>query len=67
MMARVILEKGRRTIAEARDAAAQVKHWDASAKKLKAEYDDPNYRPIKPSSENISLRREWQMKATNCT
>ena len=63
MMAHVKLEKGMRIIAEARDAATQARHWDASAKKLKAECDDPNYKPIKPSNKNMALRREWQMKA----
>ena len=65
IMARVKRGKAMRIIAEARDAATQAKHWDAAAKKLQAEYEDPNYHPVKPSVGNLALRREWQLKAYN--
>ena len=62
-MARMKLGKAKRLVNEARNAVTQAKHWDAAAKKLQAEYEDPNYHPVKSSVGNLALRREWQSKA----
>ena len=57
-MACVKLVKAKRRVNEARNAVTQTEHWDATAKKLQAVYEDSNYRPAKSTTvKHVALRR----------
>ena len=46
-MAWMKLGKANSRVNEARNAVNQAKHWDVTAKKLQAAYEDSNYHPVK--------------------
>ena len=57
-MAWMKLVKAKSRVNEDRDAVTQATHWDATAKKLQAAYEDSNYHPVKSAVKNMALRSE---------